>query len=62
MGPQDGIDLDLFTRAIRSGFRTVTTLETADYVSRATDLSYTDLDISPSRAWVEIVAAPTQTE
>lgn len=52
------VDVDLFTRAIGSGYRAVTTLETAEYVRQATGLSYTDLDISPNRTWVEVIAAP----
>lgn len=58
----DEADTDLFVDAIRSGYRAVAPIQTAEFIASTTDLSYVDLDISPDRQWVEIVAGPKKAE
>ncbi len=58
----DAADTELFVDAIRSGYRAVAPLATAEAVASSTDLSYVDLEISPDRQWVEIVARPATPE
>ncbi len=56
------VDVDLFVEAISSGYRALAPIQTAEHVTSETNLTYVDLDLSPSRQWVEIIAAPEAVE